>query len=416
MRFAPLATYTNVNGEYRFPSKFDGPISAIQSLILALAGAVACICGYHLAAFAAPGTSGSPREMPAGLTIPPSPPANFDPLTAPDTELLAYGFPPRPDSRIHPQAYAHWSKMVSAGNNRIVPTFERTNTYHGPAQNLASGGKTPAPAETPAAAGLGAAAIVPPNTTVMNSFNWSGFADYEPAGPFLGNNSFVTGQWIVPFAQKSSITCQHATDVQSSAQWGGFDGFYPGYINSALALQAGSEADVSCDGATKSYYLWFGWGPATKIANFPISPGDVIDVTVWYTARATHGAAYLVDSTTHQATGVRFNPSQGIVYYGTSAEWVVEAPIIECPPLFSRRVPNIPIVLQCYPLLMNYTATAWNFAAAYSPATGLYYEPGYAPSGTAYDILMQKSYTDATPISYCNLYPAYALWCYPSGI
>src|SRR5690242_1769385 len=49
------------------------------------------------------------------------PPANFDPLSASDTRLAQFGFPPRPDAATAPDRYAVWKKLVTAPQHRVQP-------------------------------------------------------------------------------------------------------------------------------------------------------------------------------------------------------------------------------------------------------------------------------------------------------
>jgi hypothetical protein len=48
-----------------------------------------------------------------GIRTFPAPPANFQPLTASDEELAAYGFPPRPDQKGDPDSYRVWARAMS---------------------------------------------------------------------------------------------------------------------------------------------------------------------------------------------------------------------------------------------------------------------------------------------------------------
>lgn len=346
------------------------------------------------ALFAGPMTQapGSIPNTPAGfsnITIPPSPPPGFNPLAASDAELAFHGFPPRPDASKNPDAYSHWSKLMAGAKRRITPILRQTNIYHKPAQNLGIADKTAVkPESSGQSTNLSAA-----STT---STNWSGYANYVSSGPFLGNNSYVFAEWTLPFAQQAFGTC--TGNWEYSAHWVGFDGF-----NSQDVLQAGSEADAVCSGGSTSQYygLWIEWYPADEVAisNFPINPGDLIMVEVWYSSSSPHGNAYLADLTTQQATSMGFNPPSGTTFSGSSVEWVVEAPTVG----------------NDQSALMNYTAVAWNYATAHSTMNGSSYGPSYAPAGTAYDIYMTTA--QGSTISYCLLYSgnAFAIWCYPYG-
>jgi len=344
---------------------------------------------------AVPPPGGEAPDNPAAklkVTIPPAPPPGFNALEASEDELARYGLPPRPDANQHPTAFAHWSKMMAAGQIHITPVMRPTNIYHTPAHIVGSphyGSDVP---------GNGPVASTPnapsSNATVSMSNNWSGWVDYAGSGPFTGNNSFIFGEWVEPFAQQNTGKCTGGWEY--SSQWVGFDGY-----NSGDVLQAGSEADAYCSGNSKQtqYDLWTEWYPYSEsaISNFPISPGDLIGVEVWYTTASTHGGAYLIDYTTKQFTTIGFNPPSGTTYVGSSAEWIVEAPTIS----------------GGISALINYTAVPWNYAYAYSTTNQRFYEPNYSPNGTAYDLEMIDKSNNI--LSYCNLYGEYALWCYPYG-
>ena len=60
------------------------------------------------------------------------PPADFDPLTASDRELLVHGYPTRPDARIQPELAARWQEMMSRPLRFVQPEFELLpETFHG---------------------------------------------------------------------------------------------------------------------------------------------------------------------------------------------------------------------------------------------------------------------------------------------
>jgi hypothetical protein len=272
--------------------------------------------------------------------------------------------------------------MVAASKTRISPAVQHTNIYHTPVQNL-----TPAIHEKPDNA------PVAKNSTATSSGNWSGYADYQPDAPFLGANSYVFAEWIIPFAQQAFGTCSGSWEY--SSQWIGFDG-----LASNDVLQAGSEADAYCNsGTTESFYsLWYEWypNPETRITNLAVQPGDLVGVEVWYYSGET-GGAYWINYTTQVAASIVFSAPSGTTFSGTSVEWIVEAPTV------SGGVAA----------LTNYTATPWNYTLGYSTRTGAYYEPSYAPGGTSYDIQMISG-PSSTVISSCLTFQ-YMMWCFPSN-
>ena len=59
-----------------------------------------------------------------------------------------------------------------------------------------------------------------------------------------------------------------------------------------------------------TYWAWLEWYPNAelRIANFQISPGDVVGVEVWYTTTSPHGNVYLVNLTTESSVAFGINP------------------------------------------------------------------------------------------------------------
>lgn len=359
-------------------------LSAFSWLILALA----FFCLFPMAmAQTAPAISADQSQA-ANMVIYPAPPAGFDPTTASDIALEVYGFPPRPDPTTAPQAHAHWRRLVSAPQARISnPLLRQTEIYHGPARILS---------ESPATVD---------NAKASSSYNWSGFAVVAAKGTFEVNNNYVFAEFVVPVAQQAFGTCDGTWWYGS--QWVGFDGY-----GSSDVLQAGTEADAFCSsGVTStSYAAWIEWSPyaETQIANFPVGPGDLMGVEVWYTTASPYGHAYLVNYTTQETASVAFNPPSGTTFSGNSAEWVVERPTVS----------------SAYANLTNYVADQFNIDEAYVPTGSMYYYPGTASSAaaTVYNIKMicppwspASSCSATTTISAPIRYGTYTLWFYNSA-
>jgi hypothetical protein len=336
------------------------------------------------------GPAHSSAAPPRGVIFPPMPLAGFDPVTASDQDLKFYGFPPRPDVTTNPSAYAHWHRMLSASKTRITPVVRETNVYHGPPRSLSPATHKPLFTQ----GSLTNPSVT--NSTLLGSQNWSGYADvYSSSAPFLGTNSWVSAEWVIPLAQQAPGTCSGGWEY--SAQWLGFDG-----INSNDVLQAGSTASAYCNGSTTAsdYNLWFEWYPNPESTiNLTVNPGDLIGVEVWYAGNQT-GGTYWINYNTGVSTLMGFSAPTGTTFVGNSIEWIVEAPTVS----------------GSQSILANYTAVPWDFAWGNSTTTGAIYEPSYAPGadGTAYDIEMIN--TSDTVISACLSFEyIYMMWCYPPG-
>ncbi len=232
------------------------------------------------------------------------PPAGFDPLTASDTELQQWGFPPRPIES-DATAYARWKRV--AGLKRIAAQLTFTNIYNEPARNVRVG-----------------EAIN--NATAATSDNWSGYVVVGANGLFAPNNSEVYSDWIVPAAHQTAVPPTCSSTWYYSSQWAGFDGY-----ESNDVLQAGTEADANC--TSTLYSFWYEWYPfAETRVSLPVGPGDVVAVGVQYTTASPHGTAYLSNLTTGNGTAYSFNPPSGTTYVGKSAEWILERPTVSGSP------------------------------------------------------------------------------------
>lgn len=241
-----------------------------------------------------------PTNLPGVFTYA-SPPSGFDPLTASDDQLAAYGFPPRPDKNAS-GPYASWEKAMKASKHRVIPVLQVTSRYHGP--NIAAGKV---------------------ENSSATSYNWSGMVDTTSATSY-GSSSIIQigSEFVVPVAVQAHGVCTGGWDYSSS--WVGIDGWNP---NAPDVLQAGIDSDAYCSGGvtTANYDAWFEWFPYTEtvISGFPVSPGTDMWVTVWSTT-ATAGHAYLVNLNTNTAVTIAFSAPPGTNLIGNSAEWIVERP------------------------------------------------------------------------------------------
>jgi hypothetical protein len=304
---------------------------------------------------------------PNGIPIP-APPAGFNAFAASDKELQHYGFPPRPDKAKDPDAFAFWSRLVTAPVKRVVPKQTATTIYNSPAiinsinqrpHNLAG----------------------PTGTT---SGNWSGYADVAASGkyPFRANNTYVYGVFVVPVAQQAFGACTGSYDYSSF--WVGIDGW-----NSSDVFQAGIEADAYCNGSTTAafYSAWYEWYPnaETRISAPGVAPGDLIEVYIWNTSR-TVGNYYMVNYTQQTASSLQFSAPSGTQLQGNSVEWIAERPGVG----------------GGLATLTNYVAAPWYFDWAYT-ASGYYFAPSRPTGTTSYSITMTDSSNNY--ISYCGVTP-----------
>lgn len=282
--------------------------------------------------------------------VPFSPPANFNPATASDAQLDAYGFPPRPDAKKNPGAYAQWLTVVTRPVTRIVPQLQATNVINGPEKIGSQGVASPTSAISGATSG-----------------NWSGYVITDNADPFKVAKTYIFGTFNVPTAQQAFGEC--STTAVHSSEWVGLDG-----SGSNDVLQAGIKADATCKSSktTATYAAWYEWFPESEIdiKNFDMHPGDLIYVYVWNTT-TSHGHFFIEDQTTEKSASLSFVAPSGTTLKGNSAEWIVERPSINGKDA----------------TLTNYVYQAW-LACHVLLANGTVYSPGLVNGGTSESLTM----------------------------
>src|SRR4051794_16999006 len=112
----------------------------------------------------------------------------------------------------------------------------------------------------------------PSSDDATQSLNWAGYVKSGLPATF----NAVSGSWIVP-----DVAC---SGDANSATWvgiGGGNGFDPTLIQAGTAQQ--------CNGSDKSFYAWWEVLPLPQVplegailvtGDYPVSPGDVITVTI----------------------------------------------------------------------------------------------------------------------------------------
>jgi hypothetical protein len=240
----------------------------------------------------------SPKDI--GVRLFSTPPAGFDPLTAEPRELLAYGFPARPDARTEPKLYAQWRRRASRRYTRIEPEFVRnTDKVHGPMRG-------------PSATSTGAHASAVADAT---STNWSGSAVFAASADKF---SWVEGEWTVP----DPADPKGGKSSYYSSAWVGIDGW-----GSPDVLQAGTESSLV--NGVRRVYAWWEWYPDYEVAisNFPVSPGDTMYCLICVNSPTT-ASIYLTNDSTDQSTSFNITAPSGTTLVGNCAEWIVETPSV----------------------------------------------------------------------------------------
>jgi hypothetical protein len=220
-----------------------------------------------------------------GIRTFPAPPANFQPLTASDEELAAYGFPPRPDQKGDPDSYRVWARAMSIPQKRWYGQLKPRTARGGP------GIAAPSPTSSPAVSD--AMTFAP---TTANSFNWSGVVNTLPLTKYNSKSSFsiMSAQFQIPWPQEAFGSCDN--DIDHAAFWIGFDGWKQNDV-----LQSGVDTYAGCDGSDQGADAWIEWYPALPATVFDVAPGDDMYVVV-SNSNPTHGTVFIEDET-HQQSG-----------------------------------------------------------------------------------------------------------------
>jgi len=238
----------------------------------------------------------------------PGTPHGFDVTRASDAQLVALGYPRRPDAHLSPQAYLIWRKLVTTPGAYVDPGVVVTPRVHGPVRNLRRraahrsifSGATTYGATTP---------------------NWSGVVATNTPAAF----SDVVGQWSVP-----GVSTNGNLGAGYSSAWVGIDGFGTGDV-----VQDGTESDAFDDYffSYASYYAWYEFYPdyAHALSNVPVSPGDsVFAISTTYVDNNgyVNGSYYFYDVSAGTGTVASELIPAGAPYSGSSAEWIVERPTV----------------------------------------------------------------------------------------
>ena len=243
----------------------------------------------------------TPRED-LGVRLFSAPPADFDPLSADDRALVAFGYPPKPDQHREPKLYAQWRRRVSRRSTRVEPVFVRQpGKVHGPMRG---------PSAEPEA--LAAAREERADAT---STNWSGSVVFASSGDSIG---WVEGEWTVPDPDDP----HGGQSSYYSSAWVGIDGWGSGDV-----LQAGTESSLV--NGSKQVYAWWEWFPdfEVKISNFPVNAGDTMYCLICATS-TTAATIYLTNDSTDQHTSFQITAPSGTTLVGNCAEWIVETPSV----------------------------------------------------------------------------------------
>jgi hypothetical protein len=187
------------------------------------------------------------------------PPLEGDLATLSTAELVARGYPPRPDAAKAPARYAQWLRTVTRPSTVVSPrTVAHPELSHSPD----SIGRDTAEALT----GTGQ----PGSEANANFTTWCGAYVTKPTGQFYN----MSASWTVPASTSAG------QQLAAVVEWIGLDNF------AGDLYQAGTGAlCVEFFGFWQftSYFMWMESLPWSwwVVPNFPVSPGDTVTVDIW---------------------------------------------------------------------------------------------------------------------------------------
>jgi hypothetical protein len=228
-----------------------------------------------------------------------------DPASMNEAEIVAHGYPPRPDARTAPAQHQKWLSLVKSGATLIAPhRISEPSRTHGPVR-----------ATVDNASGT--------------SSNWSGYV--IATGGSAPQYGEIFGAWPVPRAYAQGGFWH----LNYSSFWVGIDGW-----GTPDVVQAGTDQNTETIFwvQASSYGAWTEWYPLSSqsVSNFSVNPGDNIYCWVWvgnsagsWTPSGGVGWFYLWNTTQNVATGYLSTAApSGTVFNGHQAEWVMERPSI----------------------------------------------------------------------------------------
>jgi hypothetical protein len=247
-------------------------------------------------------------DMPAPQTVMPPPSGSkvLPTLTESEAqsvsreELLARGYPPRPDGAASPELYAKWLNVVS----RPITLLPSHGTASAEMSRHQSG--------------------VTEGPLNQENTHWSGLVAEQESAYYYG----IQASWNVPKVGAGA----GAWTPTYSGFWVGLDGYQTSDVE-----QAGTEQDYIAEGknAYANYYAWTELYPAQPQAQqvMSVDAGDPMTVWVWIgdsdSAMDINGGYvwyYISDNRSGQT--VITHTALNYTYVTlTSAEWIMERPL-----------------------------------------------------------------------------------------
>jgi len=258
----------------------------------------------------------------SGQVNPELPPENFDHTTASDDELDKYGFPPRPDATLLPEARALWDATMSVVQEYVPPDLTEVR--------------------------------IP---GMLFSPTWSG-AILDPRPSPALKFFMISSYWIIPNAYPP--TCKREGTYRCYS-FVAFDGWQEPRTPSPPALIFGTKSVVRDGNHFAKVFLQV--NGCEHDFCLRVMPGDLVTAYLWVLDRPTISprrfGVYLVNRNTGNATRAQFDlPAD---FQGTTAEWILARQKID--------YGQVGVATEALP---NYGATFYhNTCALASPAPRL---------------------------------------------
>jgi hypothetical protein len=282
------------------------------------------------------------------------PPHGFNPCEASERELQAYGLPRRPNPETHPVLAKRWDRIAGRRHEFITPQLRplpmRRQVDHALVERRAlldselkryaekqyEGGRSDLILDLVQIRRIilkdrisledvrshikDILALLP-----ETSSNWSGAYVKRPADEPLMT---VSGEWTIPGVNPpTDINGRYVDGTYLCGAWVGIDGT----SGSGDVLQAGTGSQCVVQGGkfvSTQFFAWTEWFglPSVFVANFPVSVGDHIALTVCAPFNTVHGVALFNNLTTGQTTNIGIDAPAGTTLQGNVAEWIIEDP------------------------------------------------------------------------------------------
>ncbi len=245
-------------------------------------------------------------------------------------ELVARGYPPRPDAATAPRAYAKWLSIVSRPFTSVSPRrVARPDVRFSPTIPL------PPPSAPHGLTKDSPTLPLPPPLKFLNNLsfsNWSGGYMTNPDVKYWD----VQADWVIPTAQDVPLNLGYA----AAAEWVGLDSAGNDLVQSGSDSEAYHYSFFGEDWTFTNYSVWIESLPNAPyfLPNFPAAPGDQVSISIFLADQNGNTTFSDGDLTPSDDTVwfMIYNLTTGNSYWGTlpkpaafsgsTVDFIIEAP------------------------------------------------------------------------------------------